>query len=248
MQGATASRAGAANRRPGYTGRPTSRLERSFRAQGLQRVAGVDEVGRGSLFGPVVAAAVILDPANPVRGLNDSKVLDPAARTKLHRRILERALAVSVGASDSGHIDRLNIYQATRRAMREAVLGLRPEPAALLVDAVTLDIGLPQKSVIQGDRRSVSVAAASIVAKVERDRWMEQWDKIFPEYGLAGNKGYATPGHLRALERFGPTPLHRQSFHPVAVCAKFGCEWPPLNEMDFLPLFAPIEAAERSAG
>ena len=220
--------------------RPHTRIERGLRAQGHALVAGVDEVGRGCLFGPVVAAAVILDPLHPVRGLNDSKQLDPESRRILSGRIRERAIAVSVAAVDNAQIDRVNIYQASRLAMRAAVLGLKPSAAALVVDALSLDVDVPQKSIIKGDATSSSVAAASIVAKVERDRWMQEWDAVFPEYGLASNKGYGCPDHLAALEAHGPTPLHRMTFRPVADCALFRPE--PDSQMA-LQLDVPDEAA-----
>jgi ribonuclease HII len=213
----------------------------------MERIAGVDEVGRGSLFGPVVAAAVILDPGRPIRGLNDSKKLDAATRQILCSRIRERALSVAVAAVDSGQIDRWNIYQATRRAMRLAVLALNPLPDCLLIDAMRIETEIPQRPVIGGDARSFSIAAASIVAKVARDQWMEQWDGVFPEYGLASNKGYATPDHLRALDRYGPTPLHRYSFEPVASCARFPAELPIESSLQVLPLFAALApGAERA--
>jgi len=204
----------------------------------------VDEVGRGSLFGPVVAAAVILDPAKPIRGLQDSKQLSAERRGALCSRIRERALAVSVAAVDSGRIDLWNIYQATRLAMRQAVLALNPRPDGLLIDAMKLDLEIPQRSVIRGDARSFSIAAASIVAKTERDRWIELWDGVFPHYGLASNKGYATPAHLRALERFGPAPLHRYSFEPVACHARFPATLPLACEQLELPLPSSTAARE----
>ena len=206
-------------------------------------MAGVDEVGRGCLFGPVVAAAVILDAGRPIRGLNDSKQIDPAKRERLSGLIHERAVAVSVAAVDSAAIDRLNIYQAARQAMRQAVLGLAPSADALLVDAMCLDLDLPQRSIIRGDATSRSIAAASIVAKVARDRWVSEWDEVYPDYGLASNKGYGSPGHLRALERCGPTPLHRLSFAPVAACARFGARLAEINPQLILPL-VPVQAAE----
>lgn len=220
--------------------RPDTRIEQGLRARGHALVAGVDEVGRGCLFGPVVAAAVILDPRHPVRGLNDSKRLDAESRRVLSGRIHERAIAVSVAAVDNARIDRVNIYQASRLAMRAAVLGLEPAVEALVVDALSLDVAIPQKSIVKGDATSSSVAAASIVAKVERDRWMEEWDAVFPEYGLASNKGYGSPHHLAALEEYGPTPLHRMTFKPVADCACFGPE--PDSRMA-LPFGAPDESA-----
>jgi len=192
-------------------------LEREARARGFCAVAGVDEVGRGALFGPVVAAAVILSPDRPIRGLNDSKLLAPARRETLAARIRERAVACSVAAVDSATIDSINIYQASRQAMLAAVKSLTPPADFLLVDAMSLDLDVPQRSLIQGDARCHAIAAASIVAKVWRDDLMRVWDAVFPAYGLAAHKGYATPEHLRALREFGPTPLHRLSFDPVRV-------------------------------
>ncbi len=225
---------------------PTLRLERYRWAQGFGRVGGVDEVGRGCLFGPVVAAAVILDPARGIRGLRDSKQLDAAARATLDERIRERALAVATAAVDSSRIDGMNIYQAARRAMRQAVLGLQPAADYLLVDAMKIDLDVPQSAVIHGDAKSRSIAAASIVAKVLRDRWMEAWDEVFPGYGLASNKGYATPDHLLALAQLGATPLHRQSFLPVAEVARFPARLPGQFESLQMRLFddrLPAQAA-----
>ena len=185
-------------------------------AAGARRVAGVDEVGRGALFGPVVAAAVILDPASPLTGLNDSKQLTAAQRESLDAAIRSQALAWAVAAVDASVIDAVNIYQATRRAMLQAVLSLSSAPDYLLIDAMRLDWDGPQQSLIKGDARSVSIAAASIVAKVYRDRLMQVWDPVFPAYRLGANKGYSTADHLAALARYGPTPLHRCSFSPVS--------------------------------
>ncbi len=190
-------------------------LERELRARGFQAVAGVDEVGRGALFGPVVAAAVILSPDRPIRGLNDSKLLDAERRETLAARIRERAVAYGIGAVDASTIDRVNIYQASRMAMRIAVSRLAPKPDFLLVDAVPLELALPQRPLIKGDARCHCIAAASIIAKVYRDACMLEWDKVFPEYGLAGHKGYSTPEHWKALQKHGITPLHRLSFEPV---------------------------------
>jgi len=195
--------------------RCTLRYEKQAWALGALRVAGVDEVGRGSLFGCVVAAAVILDPAYRLRGLRDSKLLLAARREGLAERIREHALAWAVAAVDASRIDQINIYQASRVAMREAVMGLAPAADHLLIDALRIDCGQPQTSIIHGDAVSASIAAASILAKVERDRMMCEWDTVFPAYGLASHKGYATAKHLAALREFGPTPLHRQSFAPV---------------------------------
>jgi ribonuclease HII len=195
--------------------RCTLRYEKDAWVSGAAMVAGVDEVGRGSLFGPVVAAAVILDRGYRIRGLRDSKLLLPERRELLAPRIREHAIAWAVAAVDAARIDQINIYQASRLAMREAVLRLHPAADHVLVDAVCLDCQLPQRAIIHGDALSASIAAASILAKVERDRMMCEWDSIFPEYGLASHKGYSTPQHLAALETYGPTPLHRQSFAPV---------------------------------
>jgi ribonuclease HII len=195
--------------------RCTLKFEKVAWVSGAHLVAGVDEVGRGSLFGPVVAAAVILDPGYRIRGLRDSKLLLPERREILAERIREHAICWAIAAIDVARIDQINIYQASRLAMREAVLRLQPGSDHLLVDAVHLDCALPQKAIIHGDALSVSIAAASILAKVERDRMVREWDPVFPVYGLASNKGYSTPHHLSALREHGPTPLHRQSFAPV---------------------------------
>jgi ribonuclease HII len=195
--------------------RCTLRYEKRAWESGAVRVAGVDEVGRGSLFGPVVAAAVILDPTYRVRGLRDSKLLEPERREVLAERIREHAIAWAIAAVDAARIDQINIYQASRVAMREAVVGLQIAADHLLIDAMKIDCELPQQAIIHGDALSASIAAASILAKVERDRMMCEWDAIFPLYGLASHKGYSTPRHLAALREHGPSPLHRQSFAPV---------------------------------
>jgi ribonuclease HII len=191
----------------------------------------VDEVGRGSLFGPVVAAAAILSPDRPVRGLNDSKLLDPERREVLAGRIRERAVAWAVAAVDAATIDSINIYQASRVAMRLAVSRLRPAPDFLLVDAMAIDLPLPQRPLIKGDARCHAIAAASIVAKVYRDACMRVWDEVFPEYGLASHKGYATPEHCSAIEKYGPTPLHRLSFEPVRAHSRFPIQYNPQMEL-----------------
>jgi ribonuclease HII len=195
--------------------RCTLRYEKLAWAAGAVLVAGVDEVGRGSLFGPVVAAAVILDRGFRIRGLRDSKLLLPERREILAPRIREHCIGWAVAAVDAARIDQINIYRASRLAMREAVLRLQPAADHLLVDALKLDCEVPQRAIIHGDALSASIAAASILAKVERDRMMREWDAIFPEYGLASHKGYSTPKHMAALREHGPTPLHRQSFAPV---------------------------------
>jgi ribonuclease HII len=195
--------------------RCTLKFEKRAWIGGARLVAGVDEVGRGSLFGPVVAAAVILDPGYRVRGLRDSKLLLAERRDVLAERIRAHAIAWAIAAVDAAQIDQINIYQASRVAMRQAVLSLRPSADHLLIDALRLDCELPQRAIIHGDALSASIAAASILAKVERDRMVRQWDPVFPVYGLASNKGYSTPHHLAALRQHGPSPLHRQSFAPV---------------------------------
>ena len=195
--------------------RCTLNFEKRAWAAGAQHIAGVDEVGRGSLFGPVVAAAVILDPAHRIRGLRDSKLLPAERREELALLIRQHSIAWAVAAVDSARIDQINIYQASRLAMLHAVQQLAPAPSHLLVDAIRLDCDLPQQPIIHGDALSASIAAASILAKVERDRMISAWDPVFPMYGLASNKGYCTPHHLAALRVHGPSPLHRQSFSPV---------------------------------
>src|SRR2546423_941327 len=195
--------------------RCTLKFEKLAWALGAHCVAGVDEVGRGSLFGPVVAAAVILDPAYRIRGLRDSKLLLPERRQVLAERIRQHAIAWSIAAVDAARIDQINIYQASRVAMLEAVTRLQPRADHLLIDALRLDCDLPQRAIIHGDALSASIAAASILAKVERDRMVREWDPVFPVYRLASNKGYSTPHHLAALRQHGPSPLHRQSFAPV---------------------------------
>jgi ribonuclease HII len=195
--------------------RCTLNFEKRAWATGAQYVAGVDEVGRGSLFGPVVAAAVVLDPAHRIRGLRDSKLLPAERREDLAFLIRRHSIAWAIAAVDSARIDQINIYQASRLAMLHAVQQLMPAASYLLVDAVKLDCELPQQPIIHGEALSASIAAASILAKVERDRMISAWDSVFPVYGLASNKGYCTPHHLAALRERGPSPLHRQSFSPV---------------------------------
>lgn len=208
----------------------SARYERDARQHGWMRIAGADEAGRGSLFGPVVAAAVILNPRRRIVGLDDSKKLQPERREELAPRIREHALAWAVAEIDASRIDAWNIYQASRQAMMAAISQLRPSPDYLLLDAIELDLPIEQKSLIHGDARSVSIAAASILAKVERDRLMLEYDQLYPQYGLAQNKGYSTPDHLEALRRFGPSPLHRFSYAPVreSRCWAAGAEQTPL--------------------
>jgi len=207
-------------------------IEREVRARGFRLVAGVDEVGRGALFGPVFAAAVILSPDRPVRGLNDSKQLEPERREVLAARIRERAVAWAVAGVDAATIDRVNIYQASRLAMKLAVEKLQPAADFLLIDALYLDIPVAQRALIQGDARCQAIAAAAILAKVERDACMCQWDAVFPGYGLARHKGYSTPDQADALASQGPSPLHRLSFAPVRTHSLF-----PVDFEEQLDLF-----------
>jgi ribonuclease HII len=194
---------------------PSSRYERAARVAGFRSIAGVDEAGRGALFGPVFAAAVVLDPSRQIRGLDDSKQLPAGRREVLAGRIRDRATAWAVAGADAFEIDRVNILQASRLAMKRAIERLRAASDYLLIDATTVDLPVSQKALIHGDALCFSIAAASILAKVARDRALEQWDAVFPEYGFAHNRGYGTPDHLAALEEFGPTTLHRFSFEPV---------------------------------
>jgi ribonuclease HII len=192
--------------------------EQALRYRGATMIAGVDEVGRGALFGPVVAAAVILPPrmsSLAKAGLTDSKQLPREDRERLDLRIRRMALAISVAAVDAETIDRVNIYQATRLAMLAAISGLPIAPDHLLIDAMRVDHPCPQTRIFYGDSLSLSIAAASVVAKVYRDAMMRELDVVHPQYGLASHKGYATPEHRRALREHGPTPLHRRSFAPV---------------------------------
>ncbi|HKM82071.1 MAG TPA: ribonuclease HII [Candidatus Acidoferrum sp.] len=210
----------------------SSRFERAARKLGWTRIAGLDEAGRGALFGPVFAAAVILNPKRRIVGLDDSKKLTAERRVELAERIREHAIAWAVAEVDAQRIDAWNIYQASRQAMTAAVLQLAIQPDYLLIDALELDVLMEQKSLIKGDARSVSIAAASILAKTHRDARMEEWDAVYPQYGLARHKGYATADHLEALRQFGPTPLHRHSFMPVRDA---GC-WAAGAVQEELPL------------
>jgi ribonuclease HII len=215
-----------------------TRYERDARQHGWQRIAGLDEAGRGSLFGPVVAAAVILNPRRRIVGLDDSKKLTPDRRRELAPRIREHALAWAVAEIEASRIDAWNIYQASRQAMMAAVSQLFPLPDYLLLDAIEIDLPIEQKALIHGDARSVSIAAASILAKVERDQRMQEYDQLYPQYGLAQNKGYGTPDHLEALQRHGPSPLHRFSYSPVREA---GC-WAVGAKQDLLPLTPATDA------
>ena len=181
-------------------------------------MAGLDEAGRGPLAGPVVAAAVVLPPGTRIRGVDDSKRLEPERREELYEVIWARALGIGVGLVDAPTIDRVNILQATRRAMGIALGALGLEPELVLTDFVALDgLRCPQRNLVEGDRRSATVAAASIIAKVTRDRMMADADREYPAYGFGRHKGYATLEHLAALMMHGPCPLHRRTFSGVIV-------------------------------
>lgn len=192
------------------------RYEKELYAQGFVLLAGVDEAGRGPLAGPVVAAAVILPAGVSLPGLNDSKKLSPGKRETLAWQIKKASLAWSVGLATVGEIERINIHRASLLAMRRAVTGLALVPRCLLVDGRhAIDIDLPQRPLVGGDGLSASIAAASILAKMTRDHLMQALDRLYPLYGFAVHKGYPTPDHLQALDRFGPCTLHRTGFKPV---------------------------------
>lgn len=195
---------------------PNFRFESKLLRQGVWPVAGVDEVGRGPLAGPVVAAAVVLDPARLPKGLNDSKVLTAAERDAAFALIMQKALSVSLAAVTADEIDRVNIRQASLAAMARAVKGLSLAPAHVLVDGNDPpDFDCPCQALVKGDARSISISAASIVAKVVRDSMMRRLGARYPAYGFETNAGYAAPRHLEALATHGPTPIHRFSFSPL---------------------------------
>lgn len=189
--------------------------EKECYARGLELIAGVDEVGRGPLAGPVVAAAVILPKACKIPGLNDSKKIPKSKHKEIYEAVLQNAIAIGIGAKDNQVIDQVNIYEATKLAMMEAIGQLEPQPQHLLIDAMRLDLPISQTSIIKGDANSLSIAAASIVAKVTRDQMMEEFDKEYPGYDFAQNAGYGTAKHLAGLDKLGVTPIHRRSFEPV---------------------------------
>ena len=189
--------------------------EKELYAQGIDLIAGVDEVGRGPLAGPVVAAAVILPKGCKIPGLNDSKKIPKSKHKEIYEAVLQNAIAIGIGVKDNQVIDQVNIYEATKLAMMEAIGQLDPQPQHLLIDAMKLDLPIPQTSIIKGDANSLSIAAASIVAKVTRDQMMEEFDKEYPGYDFAQNAGYGTAKHLAGLDKLGVTPIHRRSFEPV---------------------------------
>ena len=189
--------------------------EKELYAQGIDLIAGVDEVGRGPLAGPVVAAAVILPKACKIPGLNDSKKIPKAKHKEIYEAVLQNAIAIGIGVKDNHVIDQVNIYEATKLAMMEAIGQLEPQPQHLLIDAMKLDLPISQTSIIKGDANSLSIAAASIVAKVTRDQMMEEFDCEYPGYDFTQNAGYGTAKHLAGLDKLGVTPIHRRSFEPV---------------------------------
>ena len=189
--------------------------EKELYAQGIDLIAGVDEVGRGPLAGPVVAAAVILPKACKIPGLNDSKKIPKSKHKAIYEAVLQNAIAIGIGVKDNHVIDQVNIYEATKLAMMEAIGQLEPQPQHLLIDAMKLDLPISQTSIIKGDANSLSIAAASLVAKVTRDQMMEEFDKEYPGYDFAQNAGYGTAKHLAGLDKLGVTPIHRRSFEPV---------------------------------
>ncbi|MGW8381851.1 ribonuclease HII [Streptococcus parasuis] len=189
--------------------------EKALYENGVELIAGIDEVGRGPLAGPVVAAAVILPKGCKIRYLNDSKKIPKSKHEAIYNEIIEHSVAVGVGVKDAAVIDQVNIYEATKLAMLEALGQLIQEPEHLLIDAMKLDTSIPQTSIIKGDANSLSIAAASIVAKVTRDKMMADYDKEFSGYGFAKNAGYGTSEHLEGLNKLGITPIHRKTFEPI---------------------------------
>ena len=190
--------------------------ERGLYNEGIDLIAGVDEVGRGPLYGPVVTAAVILPKNYYLEGLTDSKKLTPKKRDKFYDIIMNDAISVSIGMCDNNVIDEINIYEATKVAMYEAINNLSVKPEHILIDAMKLEsLDIPSTSIIKGDAKSESIAAASVIAKVTRDRMMEAEDKIHPEYGFANHKGYPTKAHIEAVKKYGVLDLHRKTFEPI---------------------------------
>ena len=195
--------------------------EKELYSQGIQLIAGVDEVGRGPLAGPVVAAAVILPENCKIPGLNDSKKIPKSKHQAIYQAVLDQALSVGIGVKDNQVIDQVNIYEATKLAMLEAIQELDQQPQHLLIDAMKLDLPISQTSIIKGDANSLSIAAASIVAKVTRDQMMAAYDQEYPGYDFGQNAGYGTSKHLEGLEKYGVTPIHRRSFEPIKSMTNF---------------------------
>ena len=189
-------------------------IDKSYFKKGYNYICGIDEAGRGPLAGPVVVAAVIMPKDSMIEGVNDSKKVSEKKREKLYELIIEEAISYSVGIVDQNEIDRINILNATKAGLTEAVRTLKVKPELILVDALTnIDTcGVPYQSIIKGDAKSYSIAAASIIAKVTRDRIMREWDKVYPQYGFERHKGYGTAAHISAIKENGLCPLHRLSF------------------------------------
>ena len=194
--------------------------EKSLYARGIELIAGVDEVGRGPLAGPVVAAAVILPKLCKIKGLNDSKKIPKSKHEAIYNQVMKEAVAVGIGIKDNYVIDDVNIYEATKLAMIEAIEKLNPQPEHLLIDAMNLDLPIEQTPIIKGDANSLSIAAASIAAKVTRDKMMADYEQEFPGYAFAKNAGYGTKEHLSGIDKFGVTPIHRRSFEPIKSIIK----------------------------
>ncbi|SFD87212.1 RNase HII [Bacillus sp. OV194] len=190
-------------------------FEKEWTSKGKRVIAGVDEVGRGPLAGPVIAAAAILKPGTYIPGLNDSKMLSESRREELFGEIMKNAVSIGIGLVTAQEIDEINIYQASKKAMVKAVGAMKEQPDHLLIDAMELPLAVTQSKIIKGDAKSVSIAAASIIAKVTRDRYMKKLHRNHPQYHFNKNMGYGTKEHLEALERFGPVEEHRRSFSPV---------------------------------
>lgn len=195
-------------------------FENELYNEGATYIAGVDEAGRGPLAGPVVAAAVILKKGAILKYVDDSKKLSEKQRLKALEEIKSNALAIGIGISSVEEIDQINIYRASREAMLSAIEQLKIKPDFLLVDAMPMEIDIPMKSIIKGDEKSVSIAAASIVAKTTRDAYMVEMDKLFPQYNFKQHKGYGTKEHLEAIYKYGPTPIHRKSYEPIKSILK----------------------------
>ena len=194
--------------------------EKELYNQGIELIAGVDEVGRGPLCGPVVAAACILPPNYTLEGLTDSKKLSPKKRDKFYDILIKDAISYSVGVVSPKRIDEINIYEATKEAMRQAIDGLQVRPQNVLIDAMPLSLDIPTTSIIKGDAKSESIAAASVIAKVTRDRMMDEYDKLYPEYGFKNHKGYPTKQHIENVKKYGVLDFYRFTFSPISDLIK----------------------------
>ena len=190
------------------------KMDKEFYDKGVNYIAGIDEAGRGPLAGPVVVASVILPPDSMIEGINDSKKISESKREKLFDIILNEAISYGIGIIYQDEIDEINILQATKKGLTEAIKQMTQKPNIIMVDALNgIDtLGIPYKSIIKGDTKCYSIAAASIVAKVTRDRIMREWDKVYPEYGFSTHKGYGTAKHIEAIKEYGPCPIHRRTF------------------------------------